>query len=784
MFQTSGSPTCKLWIIQEGPSTSDIQTGIPFSGPNCRDIPEGYKITLHPERCLDDRPYILDLHDAIKKYKPFCILVFGNTLLKELTGVSGIDKYRGSILSYTHLPLKVIAARHPESLFKSFYADSQTPGYYYKFLIRNDIEKAVRESSSPVISKMERRITIARTGKALWEFIVAERPRKSKYPLCIDIETLHTIPICLGFCYRPEHVCVVPLLNLPFSPGWNEISEDELSYMWSLLDKEISSENAEIIGQNLRFDWQKICHILGFQPRNFGGDPMYYASVLSPETPKNLGFLNSVWGNTPYWKDEGKDYWKEAGFRRKSVDDLFIYNGKDVAGTLELVQNMDSALGPHREFYETQVKPLFPIYIDLENEGLDYDFDSKAKLLLRYKLLLFETTKQWVQLCNGVYVSPRSPKLKDLFFSDLGFPVRESLDEDTIVALYANHAKTDRQRQACDLVIRLRGILKTIDAYIYSLPDWDGKYRSQFNPVGTETGRSSTSILDPPTRIEFKHGKTKKLHVGLAFQTIPSHSEFGSDFRGMFIAPPGYVFLDCDLSQAEARIVAHLAGDTKTLELFDTTDIHSLTATWLFPQYTINQITKEIRFVGKTARHAGNYGMGKRRLMIELQTSAKKLGISLPGLSEKMAGEILDRFHEATPKIRGIFHKEIIRCLEKDGRYLLNAYGRPRLFLDYWGDKLFQEAYAQIPQSTVKDKIIEVLKKCRETSILRRCCIEAHDGLTFKIKEDELPEAAKLLKSFMESPISFAKCSIPRGDLIIPCEMKVGPNLKDLKTYA
>lgn len=783
MFQTSGSTTSKLWIIQEGPSTSDEQSGIPFSGPNCRDIPDGYKITLRPSRCKDDRPYIQDLHAAIREHKPYCILVFGNLLLKELTGNSGIDKYRGSILQYAYLPLKVVASRHPETLFKPFYSDSQAPGYYYKYLIRNDIQKAERESASPVVIPKERRITIAKTGKQLWEFISRERPKKNKYPLCLDIETLHTIPICLGFGYRPEHVCVVPLLNISFSPGWQEIPEDELAYMWTLLDREISSESAEIVGQNLRFDWQKIRNILGFQPRNFGGDPMYYASVLSPETPKSLGFLTSVWCNTPFWKDEGKDYWKEAGFRRRPVDDLFLYNGKDVAGTLELVQVMDSALGEFREFYETQVKPLFPIYIDLECEGLDYDFDAKAKLLLRYKLLLFETTKEWVKVCNGVYISPRSPKLKDFFFNDLKFPVRDKLDEDTIISLYANHAKTDRQRMACDLVIRLRGILKTIDAYIYSLPDWDDKYRSQFNPVGTETGRSSSSILDPPTRIEFKHGKTKKLHVGLAFQTIPSHSEFGADLRRMFIAPKGYVFLDCDLSQAEARIVALLANDQETLTLFDTTDIHKLTATWLFPGYTLEQITKEIRFVGKTARHAGNYGMGKRRLMIELQTNAKKLGISLPGLSEKMAGEILDRFHSATPKIRGVFHKEVVLALERDQRYLFNAFGRPRLFLDYWGDKLFQSAYAQIPQSTVKDKIIDVLKKCRETTELHRCCIEAHDGLTFKVKENELESGARLLKSFMESPISFSKCSIPRGDLIIPCEMKVGSSLGELKNY-
>ena len=42
----------------------------------------------------------------------------------------------------------------------------------------------------------------------------------------------------------------------------------------------------------------------------------------------------------------------------------------------------------------------------------------------------------------------------------------------------------------------------------------------------------------------------------------------GADIRKLFIPDPGYVFLEADLSQAEARVVALLAKDELLLKMF------------------------------------------------------------------------------------------------------------------------------------------------------------------------------------------------------------------------
>jgi DNA polymerase I-like protein with 3'-5' exonuclease and polymerase domains len=48
---------------------------------------------------------------------------------------------------------------------------------------------------------------------------------------------------------------------------------------------------------------------------------------------------------------------------------------------------------------------------------------------------------------------------------------------------------------------------------------------------------------------------------------MTKHGEIGAELRSYFTADPGYSFVEVDLSQAEARIVAHLGNDAKTTQV-------------------------------------------------------------------------------------------------------------------------------------------------------------------------------------------------------------------------
>ena len=214
----------------------------------------------------------------------------------------------------------------------------------------------------------------------------------------------------------------------------------------------------------------------------------------------------------------------------------------------------------------------------------------------------------------------------------MGLPVRKDSSEDTLVALQGNHCKSEDQKQILTDILLTRRIRKTIGTYLEAKPDYDGRMRTQYRIVGAETGRTSTSILKAPIRPH---------KVGLAFQTMTKHGETGADLRSQFVADDGYVFVEIDSSQAEARVVALLGTDYELLEMFGNTDVHKLTASMIF-NVSVDRVTKELRFVGKTTRHAGNYGMGKAKLMQIVNTDAKKFHIDIQ-ISEWRAGQILQR---------------------------------------------------------------------------------------------------------------------------------------------
>ncbi len=246
------------------------------------------------------------------------------------------------------------------------------------------------------------------------------------------------------------------------------------------------------------------------------------------------------------------------------------------------------------------------------------------------------------------------------------------------------------------------------------------------------------------------------------------------------------IFISADMSQAEARIVALLAQDEYLLHIFNTDqDIHSITYSWIHEAFygkspTKEEITEDRRFLGKTGRHAMAYGEGKHKLMLSTNSDARKFGIDV-SISEKQAGQILQTLHGRSPKIRAVYHRDVIQALEcNNNRRLINPYGRARTFYGRWGDDLFREAYAQIPQSTVPDHLKHAGLRLHDKHTRLQFLKEDHDGFLFQVPIREAERWAKIIKDEIEVPIDFSRCSLPRGILTIPCEIKTGYNYKDM----
>lgn len=243
-----------------------------------------------------------------------------------------------------------------------------------------------------------------------------------------------------------------------------------------------------------------------------------------------------------------------------------------------------------------------------------------------------------------------------------------------------------------------------------------------------------------------------------------------------------YCFLEADLRQAEARVVALLSNNEDILTLFDSIDMHKFTASNVLG-VPFENVTKEMRFIGKECRHAGNLGVKKRRFMLMVNTDAKKFHIDL-SISEWKAGQLLEAFHAFDPSIRGVFHAGIEKALRDNNRTLISPNGRRRQFLGRWEGNFLEETYAQIPQSTVGDQTKLAALSFRKRLPHIPIIVEAHDALIVMPSVQDKLEAAEVLKEEFEKPIDFEKCSLSRRPLIIPAEVKISyTNYRDFKDF-
>ena len=109
-------------------------------------------------------------------------------------------------------------------------------------------------------------------------------------------------------------------------------------------------------------------------------------------------------------------------------------------------------------------------------------------------------------------------------------------------------------------------------------------------------------------------------------------------------APEGYMFIDCDSSQIEARTLAWLAGQNDLVDAFDRgEDVYKIMASAIYGK-PIEDITQDERFVGKTTILGAGYGMGHKKFRAQL----KAFNADLP---EVECDRIIRVYRETYPMI-------------------------------------------------------------------------------------------------------------------------------------
>jgi hypothetical protein len=345
---------------------------------------------------------------------------------------------------------------------------------------------------------------------------------------------------------------------------------------------------------------------------------------------------------------------------------------------------------------------------------------------------------------------------------------KESLAELTLQKIYAeNQFGTIGGDPAIRALLRIRelGTLRAryINANLYHYQGLD-LFLSNYNCAGTVTGRRGSR----------KHS----FGYGGNAQNFPKHGELAKVFRRCLVARPGKLLLMVDQMQAEDWPTSALAGNTEALDdLRNGVDRHRKLGCLIFDipwdHYTDTQWKESIeRFLGKKTRHANNYGMRGNTM----SDSLAKEGYSLTPLQ---CTNILNKVNQVDPSVDKVFHKYIKDCLYAD-RTLKTPFGRERIFFGLRpgeagsNNKIFNEAYSYIPQSTVGDNtgLTVYGMETGDESTRGRIIQEGHDSIVQEI--DDTPSS---IWNFLQSTKSnaFRRIRFHNGiEVEIPWEAEIG----------
>lgn len=821
-----GSIGAKLMILGEAPAY--YETTGPFQGPSGKELDKllfdadikrnscwlsnvskyevppnlpGQKIPfqIRAKRVgIDLDQQIEDLQNEINGIKPNCILALGGTALWALSGKTKIGNYRGSIMH--GMGVKFVPTYHPAHLLHQA-TGGEFKGYWNRQVMIFDFKRAKYQSTFPELVLPSRTIEICKSSAQLAEF----RDRyHDKIRMAVDIEANGTcIPVCIGLAFNKHHAMVVPLWNCD---GISNIPDADLVQMWIILAEMLYEK--EIIGQNFNYDRDKIKR-LGFIIKKLVSDTMLKAHAINPELPKRLAFNTSIFTEEPFYKDEGMYF--------GSTQDLLSGCGRDACVTFEVDENMDADVDElgQREFFENFLMSFPDVYWDIERQGFRTDNEERDRLIRKY-IEWDERVRYELFKLVGTEVNVNSPKqIAILFWENLKLPQKDTVGEEDVTALLNSPTaiKKPEHRKICELVLEGRRVRKSISTYLMALPDYDGRMRTTYFPC-LDTGRTSTGQQDPPIRPNIEvideNGKKKKKVLGTAFQTMTKHGDIGADIRGMYVPDTSHfefineklieieeeeVFVQADSSQAEARVVALLADDEETLRMYDEHDVHALTASWFFggseSDYSKKILGYEhpIRFAGKTLRHAGHLATGKRRASIEINTQARKYKIPI-AITEAVAERALKIFHSKSPRIQSVFQAQVIEALKRNRQLIAPLpwgvdapMGGKRTFFERYGEELFRQGFAYLPQRAVSDNTKAALIRIKKKIPLIKCVMESHDALLFSIPISKLKLWIPIIKEEMERPINFAHCTLHRHPLIIPCDIETGKNYREMHKF-
>lgn len=284
----------------------------------------------------------------------------------------------------------------------------------------------------------------------------------------------------------------------------------------------------------------------------------------------------------------------------------------------------------------------------------------------------------------------------------------------------------------------------------------------------------------------------------LNFQNLPSRGENANKLKQAILAPEGYVMLDCDSAQIEARVLAWFSEQDDLVNAFAAQeDVYKKMASAIYNKPEGEIVTGE-RFVGKTTILGSGYGMGAQKFQAQLKT----FGVDIDADEAK---RIVDVYRGTYPKIpdlwwagneviaamskkqlkawgrkgvievhdegilmpNGLYQRypELKKVKEKDGK-VQYVYKSRRGFTKIYGGKLTENICQGLARCIIGEQLLRISKRYRVV-------LTVHDAVACIAPEAEAEEAAAYVMECMRFVPDWAE-GIP-----LNCEIGYGKSYGD-----
>jgi DNA polymerase-1 len=497
------------------------------------------------------------------------------------------------------------------------------------------------------------------------------------------------------------------------------------------------------IGQNLKYDMSILARS-GIKLEGVAFDTMLESYVLDSTATRHdmdslaLKYLSH---RTIHFEDVAGKGAKQLTFNQIPLDEAGPYAAEDADVTLRLHQTLWPRLQDEarlaRLFQEIEM-PLVPVLSRIERNGVLVDRGmleaQSVELAASMKNIAAEAYE-----AAGEEFNLASPKqIQAILFEKLALPVLEKTPKGQ-----PSTAESVLQELAHDyplpkLILEYRGMSKLKSTYTDALP-------ARIDP---ETGRVHTSYRQAVAST----GRLSSTDPNL--QNIPVRTPEGRRIRQAFIAPAGSCILAADYSQIELRIMAHLSGDQRLLQAFESgEDIHRATAAEVFG-IAPKKVSDDERRSAKAINFGLIYGMSAFGL-------ARQLGIP-----RREAQEYVDLYFSRYPGVKQFMDDTKERA--RDCGYVETVFGR-RLYLpEIKSRNSARRQYAErtainapmqgTAADIIKRAMITLDRWLAESGKTVRMIMQVHDELVFEVAEDAVTDVQAVVVAQMEAA---AELSVP-----------------------